>query len=507
MNKIELLFDKINEGIIKEAYPNYNYRDPQKFYDLNKWVLAMQKINSMTQNGMDKYSSIDQTTKGWKEKELSDFLNWMKYYESGDFIKYKYASLYNSPNNPGYYLKLNKDKEQTNFQPDFSSTEEIQEEDNDSIEEHKRQVENTKNKVLSRLRSIDKIIDSEYGRELLGSGYEEFVDLIYSLMKKFKTIKKASKSNTIYNDLIIREANIALRDNNLDLYNFAIKLAQSVAPPPAQNPPPVNVQGSPGLIPPQPPSDPANQNPDPTKMNKPNKGGGIKDFVAKLDGDYQDLEDNQSSNDGEIFVTEAQVAVSPGIPKKEPTPVVKEDGDIETSHYTNYDNAIDNLFRNIKIEDVVFKLEQLSNVFKDREIPRQLAIIDMMLSALNLSPMFPGLSESHNKALESNNYILTRIDDILSKLRGAIKTTPMDLEFKPKEPSDQRANKILDNLKEEEILDNKKKQMRKQLENEAIKETPEIEVMDEPTPEIVKETPAPVPTKPIVPKPTTPKVI
>jgi hypothetical protein len=467
----------------------------------------MQKINSMTQSGMDKYSSIDQTTQGWKEKELSDFLNWMKYYESGDFVKYKYASLYNSPTNPGYYLKINKDKEQPNFQPDFSSTEEVQEED-DSIEEHKRQVENTKHKVLSRLRSIDKIIDSEYGRELLGSGYEEFIDLIYSLMKKFKTIKKASVSNTTYNDLIIREANIALRAGKVDLHNFAIKLAQVTAPPPAQNPPPTNVQGSPGLIPPEPPSDPANQNPDPTKMKEPGKGGGIKDFVAKLDGNYQDLEDNQnsednqSSEDGTIFVTEAQVSVAPGIPKEQaPVNPVKEEGDVETSSHKNYDHAIDNLFKNIKIEDVVFKLEQLSNIFKDREIPRQLAIIDMMLNALNLSPMFPGLSESHNKALESNNYILTRIDDVLSKLRGAIKAPPIDLESKTKAPSDQRANQILDNLKEEEILDAKKKQMRKQLENEALKETPEIEVTDEPAPEVVTETPpAPIAPKPIPPK-------
>jgi len=499
MNNIELLFKTINQEIIKEAYPNYDYRDPEKRYDLNKWVLAMQKIKSMTQSGLDKYSSIDQTTQGWKEKELSDFLNWMKYYESGDFVKYKFASLYNSPTNPGYYLKVNKDN--TNFEPSFESNESLDENDADqqSEEEYKLKVQQTKEKVLSRLRSIDKIIDSDYGRSLLGSKYDEFVELIYSIMKQFKMLKKASTSNTTYNDLIIREANVAAKAGNQDLHNFAIKLAQAVAPPPAQNNPPTNVEGNPGLIPPEPPSDPANQNPDPSKMSKP-EGKGIKDFVAKLDGNFQDLQDNQSSEDDDfIFVSEAQIAP---VPVKAPA-AIPEEGSVQTESHKNYDSAIDNLFKNVKVEDVVSKLETLSNIFKEREIPRQLAIVDMMLNALNLSPMFPGLSESHNKALESNNYILTRIDDVLSKLRGAIKAPPIDLEGKNRPTSDPRAEGILNNLKEEDALDAKKKDMRKKLENEALKETPEIEVSDEPIPPVVvdPQLAANVPlSKPIPPK-------
>lgn len=497
MNNIDLLFKKIDQEIIKEAYPNYNYRDPEKRYDLNKWVLAMQKIKSMTQSGLDKYSSIDKTTQGWKEKELSDFLNWMKYYESGDFVKYKFASLYNFPTNPGYYLKVNKSQDNTNFEPSFESnnSEEDQEDsEEESKEEYNLKVRQTKEKVLSRLRSIDKIIDSDYGRSLLGSKYNEFIDLIYSIMRQFKSLEKVSKSNTTYNDLIIREANVAAKAGKQDLYNFAIKLAQAVAPPPAQNNPPTNVQGNPGLIPPEPPSDPANQNPDPSKMGKP-QGKGIKDFVAKLDGNFQDLQDNQNSEDDDfIFVSEAQIAPIPTNPVEE--------GSVQTESHKNYDSAIDNLFKNVKVEDVVSKLETLSNIFKEREIPRQLAIVDMMLNALNLSPMFPGLSESHNKALESNNYILTRIDDVLSKLRGTIKAPPIDLEGKNRPTSDPKAEGILNNLKEEEALDAKKKDMRKKLENEALKETPEIEVLDEPIPPIVTEAPKPaVPlSKPIPPK-------
>jgi len=490
MNKLELLFEKINNDIVKEAYPNYSYKEPEKQYDLNKWVLTMQKAQSMVNQGMDKYSSIDQVTKGWGTKELNDFLNWMKYYESGDFVKYKFASLYDSPTNPGYYLHIKNNNE---FKPDFNkaeSAEETEDSESESEEEKQNQVNKVREKVLSRLKSIDKVIDSEYGKELLGSGYDEFVELVYSLMKKFRKLKKASKSMTTYNDLIIREANICLKNKKQEHYEFLLKVAQTAAPTPAQNIPPTEPTGSPSLLPSQGPGmvPPPNSTPD---LATP-KGKGIKDFVNKLKGDLSSMEEDHQKAEDTILVTEAQVIpinqAKDGLKKPEP-PTVK----------NNYDAAIDNLFANVKIEDVVQKLESLSHIFKEREIPRQLAIVDMMLSALNLSPMFPGLSESHNKALESNNYILTRVDDILSKLRGATKTPLIDLENKDKQVNDPRAKQIKENLQQEEALDNKKKEMRKQLENEALKETPEIEITEEPAPQVVQEKPAPAPA-PIPPR-------
>ena len=42
-----------------------------------------------------------------------------------------------------------------------------------------------------------------------------------------------------------------------------------------------------------------------------------------------------------------------------------------------------------------------------------------MLQNLGLASYFSNLSEAQNKALDSNNYISTRVDDMLAKLRGA----------------------------------------------------------------------------------------
>jgi len=503
MNKLDILFEKAN--LIKEAYPNIDYRDPEKQYDLNKWVLTMQKIKSMMDSGYTKYSSIDNSTKGWGSKELNDFINWMKYYESGDFVKYKFASLYNSPTNPGYYLHTKNNE----LKPDFNKVDDNNDEDDEEESESQRleEIEKTRSKVLSRLKSIDKVIDSEFGKDLLGNGYDEFVELIYGLMKKFRKLKKSAKSNTTYNDLIVKEANAQLRNNQQLKYEFLIRLAQFAAPPAGQNLPPNQPTGSPGLLPSQgpgmnpPPNDPPKipdlpPLPPPTdSSSEPSpegqKGKGIKDFVNKMQSNYSDMEKDKNKSEDVLFVSEAQLA-------PQPNKLINPNEPVSQQHSSkNYDNAIDNLFSSVKVEDVVDKLEQLSNIFKEREIPRQLAIIDMMLNALNLSPMFPGLSESHNKALESNNYILTRIEDVLSKLRGAIKSPPLDLE-KDKKPSDPRANQIAESLKEEEELDRKKKEMRKELENQALKETPEIEVSEDVPPAIVEE-PKPVPTKPLAP--------
>ena len=54
-----------------------------------------------------------------------------------------------------------------------------------------------------------------------------------------------------------------------------------------------------------------------------------------------------------------------------------------------FDNKVDAVFANLRVEDVVAKLEDLAKIFKIREVPRQLAIVDMMLDSLGLASFFP----------------------------------------------------------------------------------------------------------------------
>ncbi len=82
-------------------------------------------------------------------------------------------------------------------------------------------------------------------------------------------------------------------------------------------------------------------------------------------------------------------------------------------------DEIDKAFANVKLSDVINRLQALSRVFKNREIARQLGIIDIMLDKLGISGFFPSLAEATRSALESNQYCQSRIEEILSKLISA----------------------------------------------------------------------------------------
>jgi hypothetical protein len=176
-----------------------------------------------------------------------------------------------------------------------------------------------------------------------------------------------------------------------------------------------------------------------------------------------------------------------------------------TTH-KDFDNMIDAAFSNLGVEDIVYKLEDLAKIFKTREVPRQLAIVDMMLDSLGLASYFPSLSEATNKALESNNYISTRIEDILSKLRGSMKTRDLDLRGEEGNEPSPEVEMLKKNLKKQEEKEKAKKEMRKKQEEKemeafdtSIKETPEIEIEEDLAQPISPPaaSPTPPPPKPV----------
>jgi hypothetical protein len=149
---------------------------------------------------------------------------------------------------------------------------------------------------------------------------------------------------------------------------------------------------------------------------------------------------------------------------------------------SEFDSKIDIAFANLKVDDVVAKLEDLAKVFKTREIPRQLAIVDMMLDQLGFASFFPSLSEATNKSLESNNYISTRVEDIISKLRGAMVTHDIDLNGNEVEQNPE-VSAIKNKLQSDTEKEKARKEMRKEQENQDLeaktKPTPDIEVEEE----------------------------
>lgn len=311
--------------------------------------------------------------------------------------------------------------------------------------------------------------------------------------------------------------------------------------------------GAPGGLPAQPPGVPSVQTPVGGDQNDPPQPKGIKDFIDNMnDGnktDASESEDNElevHDTEDELMVTEAQVApVAPGPPPaaledvpttdtpkpernppafvpdaaekepgtpgdpgspatEEPLEVTEDDikpgGDKPEPAASNFDSKVDEVFKSLTIGDVVAKLEDISKSYKTREMPRQLGIVDMMLDSLGLASLFPSLSEAQNKALEANNYISTRVDDILAKLRGAMASAEKAPAVTAPEREDMAG--IRGKLQGDQDKEKQRKQMRKEQEaaemegagKEEGKETPAVEMG-----ELAAPVPAPVPPPPAAP--------
>ena len=174
---------------------------------------------------------------------------------------------------------------------------------------------------------------------------------------------------------------------------------------------------------------------------------------------------------------------------------------------TDFDAILDSAFSNLTVQDVINKLEQVNNIFRTREIARQLAVCDLMLSRLGLAQYFPQLGESINKSLDSGQYALVRIDEILSKLRGSVKSPELDLEGN-NQKTPPGAEAVKSNLQQQEQKEKQRKEVKKQLSDqsdmeratkpEGTIENPQAELAAQP---IEVESPAPAETPAPAPRP------
>lgn len=550
---------------LRKAYPNVDYymHIPGQ-HNTEKWLQAISDIYRKEKNGEQRVRAIRSVVGGWNVTETFDFLNWVKFYESGDHMKYKFAQLWyeNDALGPGYFLQVKKDPTSAPEQR-VSGVDVDQARTNATDEVDRRStIEKQRNKIIGRLDSAEKLLRTQEGHIFSGKEFESLLNSIYDLKKKIQMVNKISQSTRLYEDMIIREANILSKRGFIKASDMLFSVAQtpgaageqaqgsptgSTTPPPPAPPGDPTGAGNPGppsggaATPAQPPG---NTNTPQSPPNQTPQPKGISDFLSRMDegtyapDDKQDVEDNLevedtlevSDHEEELMVTEAQVApeeigdgASPAplnpakvAPPKAPAPDVKPskgpsapateemlevtEDDIKSTPKTDgpsardFDARVDAVFANITVADVVAKLEDLAKIYKTREVPRQLGIVDMMLDSLGLASYFPSLSEATNKALESNNYISTRIEDILSKLRGAMGTNEIDLTGGPEVDRPDVAGvkgKLKDDVEKEKV----RKQQRKEQENADLansgKETPEVEIDEDLAPEAPQGAPAP----------------
>lgn len=532
----------IIDPLLIQAYPNNDhYMHIPGQHNMQKWLVAVRDIYYKEKQGIDRVQSIRQATSGWNVMETHDFLNWLKFYEEGAHLKYKMAQVWYENGAPGYFLHVKPDPVKENSQINNADFGKESESDQTSSAEKKQIIEKQRAKIIGRLDSAEKLLRSNEGQLFAGKELESLMEAIFNLKKKIQLVNKLSVATRIYEDMIVREANIMGRRGFGKAANILYSVAEGSIPTAAAPAPPSEGSGNAGGLPamgpgmPQTPPDSAPSGEIPLEVEE---AKGLQEFLNNTqtanvtDIDQQIAEDDeleveddmlQVVDTEELVVKEAQIVppvdepmtTSPAPAPKNPTPAFTPAEDIKNTPKTladkeeelevsendipskgeevtpinsNFDAKMDELFANVTIADIVAELESLSKVFKTREIPRRLSRADMMLDSLGLATFFPSLSEAQNKSLEANNYIATRVDDILSKLRGSMEAKKIDLQGDGEEPSSPELDSVKNTLKSQDDKEKARKQMRKDQEAEEFagktKATPEVELKEDLAPAI-----------------------
>lgn len=153
-------------------------------------------------------------------------------------------------------------------------------------------------------------------------------------------------------------------------------------------------------------------------------------------------------------------------------------------------DPFDAALTSVTMSDLISLLESVANVFRARELPRSLTKADLMMSQLGLSSFFPSLGDAIKSALESNSYCSTRVEDILSKLKGTM-LSPMNIDLGGDE-----VGKIKSNLARQDEMEKAKKEKRR-LQNLQDEVSPPAEEITQ-VPEEIAQAPAQIKTAPPV---------
>ena len=497
------------------AYPNYqDFISIPGANDTQKWLQATKEIYYEEKNGLHRADTIRKITGNWSVPEVYDFLHWLKYYEEGTHLKYKVAQFFYGNPNVGYMLPIKPDaaNEGPSVQGkdiDFAKDNAVE---SMPVAEKKRIIERQRSKIIGRLDSAEKLLRSEEGDLFADKEVASLLQIIYDLKMKIQMVNKKSSSTKLYEDMIVRGGNVLVSQGFGNAAQVLYRLAQDTPMTP-ETPPssgsPVEPGGSPGLVPmpnmggngiptgnnnsviPKSGLDIFLENLNPAVIDELNDDDKADDDEVDDNDDDNDLDDDLlvEDHDEDIIVNAqmdpapppAPVATKPApSPGKETVQVDKLKEPAPTTPTKDFDGMLSAVFSNLTMEDVIAKFEDIAKYYKTREMPRQLAMADMMLDSLGLAAFFPSLSEATNKSLEANNYISSRLEEILAKLRASIKTVETEPAEKKSSPEMDKAKQV---LKDQEDKDISKKQMRKDLEDQAMeekmKDTPDIEVSED----------------------------
>src|SRR6185436_4792826 len=219
----------------KKAYPNTDYyvHIPGQ-HNTEKWLQAVKEVYYKERNGSNRVLAIRQATNGWNPMETYDFLNWLRYYEGATHLKYKFAQLWYENGAPGYFLHVKPDakKEEPSVEGKDIDMARDAISNEMSSSEKKHIIEKQRNKIVGRLDSAEKLLRTRDGQVFAGKEFETLLEAIYQLKKKLQMVNKISTSTKIYDDMIVREANILSKKGFVKAGNLLLSLSQANNPPP-----------------------------------------------------------------------------------------------------------------------------------------------------------------------------------------------------------------------------------------------------------------------------------
>ncbi len=393
---------------IKIGYNNEGDARILPQYNLEMWVQATNGIYSRMANGMTFNDAFQDVTNGWDKMEKLDFKHWHRHYSSGESEKYKTAQFFVTPEGltvPNVKKLSPRLPMPVNRHPDTKP-----EGDSNSVRDT---VEKQRSRIIGRLNAAEKLLASMDGQMFAGDDQEYMLKLLQDLKRKVQTANKITVRSSLFQDFIYRTANMLKSTGKSKASGFFTKLAQMPMDMPDMG---MSDMGGSGM----------------GEASKEETVTAIKKFIQMLnkEASVKIAQDLTPQPVGDIAPPASPPTDIP-IPNADlPSPQI--DGDVTNpdnglesatvDKEDNTDDVIEAALGNITINDAVSRLEMIASIYKRREASRQLSILDIMMDKLGIISFFPEIGEAMAKALEANQYISTRVEDVLAKLKGTMET-------------------------------------------------------------------------------------
>jgi hypothetical protein len=466
--------NKTSVPIKKIAYPSDGggeYFTPA--FNRHKWMAAMRSIYDHMRT-MGKSEAFNTVTKQWDKMEKEHFKNWMSFYEENAHKKYKTAQQQNYLEvGNGAYLPLQPNELKARLpvpnMDEYNDDSADRAQKTQQLEQaNKEQAQRDIIALIGRLNSAERIATkTDAVREVLGpEGFKVWLNALHTIKREIQTAPIKHVRSATAQDLIIKNANILFRDGHDlpgKLMMILSKLAQ-VAPPPLVSPGGAEDPAATG----EPPVEEPIGEPGEPAMGEEvdseseDADAAMEEFLQGLSGSAQDTSDISDVNDisDELFVTEDELVATAQVAP--PAPLESEPKPEEITENVR-SSPLDAALQNVTVEDIIQELESLAQIYGNRELARRLNLVDAGLGELGLASYFPSLAEAMRSALDSNQYVLTRLEDIISKLRSSSTTEEAASHLRELERTPENPNMagIKNNLQESAEREKARKERRK----------------------------------------------